>query len=362
MNKNFISLLIISLLFILFFSNCAAPYSKEEYMKLGQNDSPSVTTVVNITGTRNASIIIASSDSQPSSQSGADIVISISDDAGLTINSQISKLNSSTGGSILLMEGTYNISTNILPLSNVNIIGQGSGTILRRNSNSLVQIIYVASTVSNVTFKDFYIDGNGTNFTITGDCYGINSQVTTNTGISYYNIQSNNINCTNQGIGFKNCNYLTICISNNNNGNNNGSVGFHSCSNLTNCIANNNTGSNSVGFFSCNSLSKCVASSNNGSNGNGIGFSGCNYLTNCTGNNNTSSSNSNGVGFWGCIYLTNCNGYFNSSSSGYGYGFILCNRMQQNTGIGNTTALFNNCYSDNGSTPVAMTGDGGWNG
>ena len=143
MKKYFLAFLIGLPLLILFFSNCSTLYSKEDYMKIGQSDNPATSMTVNVTGTRNASVIIASSDSQTTSKSGADLVISTSDDAGLAINVQIAKLNSTTGGTIQLMEGTYNISTNILPLSNVNIAGQGTGTVLRRNSSSLVQVIYV---------------------------------------------------------------------------------------------------------------------------------------------------------------------------------------------------------------------------
>ena len=134
---------------------------------------------------RGATIIVASSNSTQNSQNGADLVISTSSDSGAAINTLITSLNSSGGGTIECMEGTFNFTTNLLPLSNVNIQGQGNATIFQRNSASLIQVIYIPNTVSNITLKDFYINGNGTTYPIaSGLAYGINFQDTTPIGIN----------------------------------------------------------------------------------------------------------------------------------------------------------------------------------
>ena len=134
---------------------------------------------------RGATVIVASSNSTQNSKNGADVVISTSSDSGTAINSLITTLNGSGGGTIELMEGTYNFTTNLLPLSNVNVIGQGIATILQRNSASLSQVINIANTVSNCSFQNFYINGNGTNYSVVAGAYGIyaqsvNSNINTN--------------------------------------------------------------------------------------------------------------------------------------------------------------------------------------
>jgi hypothetical protein len=362
MTKAFTTLLIAISFFTLIFSGCGlnSLYSKEEFMNLGKNNDPSTT--VNVNGTRSATIIIASSDSQAASQKGADLVILTTEDAGIKINEQIALLNSSTGGTVQLMEGTYNVSTNILPLSNVNITGSGTGTILKRSSDSLVQVIYIASSVSNVIFKNFSIDGNGLNYSIQGNGYGINCQINTNIGICYNNIQCNNNNAY-SSYGFYNCTNLTNCAGSNNTytNYNNGegtSCGFCKCSYLTQCESKNNEGiSGCDGFLNCAYLTQCKGNNNTGYGGcPSYGFTDCTYLSQCIGNNNNGDANSSG--FLGCTYLSQCAGSNNS-----GYGFRSCTRMQQNTGSGNSSSLFNSsCYADDGSNPVAMTVAGGFNG
>ncbi len=86
-----------------------------------------------------------------------------------------------------------------------------------------------------------------------------------------------------------------------------------------------------AGFYNCNFLFNCLVSSMHGAL-QGIGFMNCNFVTNCTSNSNNT------------------------------YGYSGCTRMQQNTGMGNTTALFSSCYADVSTNAAALSAAGGYNG
>jgi hypothetical protein len=293
---------------------------------------------------RGATIVIASSDSQTNSQYGADTIISTGSDAGAAINALIIALNAAGGGSILLMEGTYNIETNILPLSNVNISGCGIRTILKRHSSSLYQVIYIASGVTNAVLQDFYVNGNGGTYPISGStCYGIYCQtVNTNPYVFYYNIYVGSNVGDSQVTGFQSCCNMINCTSNGNRTTANSQVqGFNDCWNVSNCsaYANLTTVGYAWGFLGGGNYTNCEATSNSGGTGNyGCGFEGAVMLTNCHSNSNT------------------------GTNTGTGYGYISCIRMQQNTGTGNKTALIGSaCFADSSSNAAGNTAAGGYN-
>lgn len=265
------------------------------------------------------SYCIASLDSSVSNKAGADLIIDTSDDAGVYINSIITTINAFGGGEIHCYPGTYNISTNILPLSNVNISGEGISTIFKRNSSALTQVIYVANTVSNVTMRDFYVDGNGEIYPYNGGiAYGICGQDNTNRGVRYYNIQSS-------------YNYTS--------GNDTSAYGFYNITNFVNCKASYNKGK----------FNSIVAV--------GVGFKFCiNGLSSIAEYNSTIGGTGAAIGFEECIGVDLCLSNNNTSSSGYG--FFECRRMQGNTGTGNTTALLSGCYFSSDTSVAAAAGNG----
>jgi hypothetical protein len=288
---------------------------------------------------RGATYVVSSSDSQTTSQNGSHSIISTSSNAGAALNALIVTLNAAGGGNILLMEGTYNFTTNLLPLSNVNIYGCGISTVLKRGSASLTQVIYIPNTVSNVTFKDFYIDGNGAVYTVSGTTYGIRCQDNTNLGVSYYNI-----------------------INNNHKGSN--VFAFNDCTNMFNCQSNSNTATLTTcfGFIECLNLYNCTSNGNTSPLGEVAGFTWCNYLFHCTSNSNTNTGAFPTYGYDTCSRLSYCVASSNTSTGDVGIGYIGCNYMHQNAGLSNKTSLLNSCYADYNSVAAAFTSSGGYNG
>lgn len=138
-----------------------------------------------------------------------------------TILEALSEVNAyGGGGKVLLLNGTYHLSDCIsLPIgcSNITIKGMGSSTLIKKEYNltvtanedydgrSLFGVMYCES-VENVTFRDFCIDGNKTNYMDTVDEKGgFGTQ-----GIALYN--SNHIEIRN--VKIINTNQYAIYIDN----------------------------------------------------------------------------------------------------------------------------------------------------
>lgn len=116
---------------------------------------------------RSATVVIAASNSLTSQ---ADFVCDGTND-DIIINEAIDTLPTD-GGRILLLEGTYNISSSInVNNSNIEIEGQGKGTILKLSDGSNTSIITITGISSYIYFnkiKNLCIDGNKANQTGTG--------------------------------------------------------------------------------------------------------------------------------------------------------------------------------------------------
>src|SRR6266567_4136675 len=71
----------------------------------------------------------------------------------------------SGGGMIILSQGTFNISAsiNLGSLTNIEVAGQGWGTVLKLNANTDAYILGSAAGCKRLIFRDFAIDGNRTN-------------------------------------------------------------------------------------------------------------------------------------------------------------------------------------------------------
>lgn len=119
------------------------------------------------------------------------------------INNAISALPS-TGGKIVLLEGTYNISGQItVNKPNVTICGMGNSTVLQRKFNGN-NVIYVTS--ANCELAYFKVDGDSATYTNTANC---NIQTY---GAGYQNIHDiTTVNATDCGIKIRNvCHYSNI--------------------------------------------------------------------------------------------------------------------------------------------------------
>ncbi|MDD5676479.1 MAG: right-handed parallel beta-helix repeat-containing protein [Kiritimatiellae bacterium] len=124
------------------------------------------------TGVRTATFVVAAADSPAQARAQADYVCPGRDDH-LAINTAIAALPAN-GGRVHLAEGTYNIGgvegtyggVNILR-GNVLLTGAGSGTrLILQGGLTNINVIWISGKdVSDVTVRDLYIDGNGTNLT-----------------------------------------------------------------------------------------------------------------------------------------------------------------------------------------------------
>ena len=111
--------------------------------------------------TPSATKVVAASNSL---RKNADYICDGTDDQA-EINAAISSLGTS-GGSVILLEGTYSITGPINLASNVALIGQGPGTVLRvPNAFNANLNVVSASGVSRVVVANLRIDGNRANQT-----------------------------------------------------------------------------------------------------------------------------------------------------------------------------------------------------
>jgi parallel beta-helix repeat protein len=120
-------------------------------------------------GLRSATKIVAASNSLDKTR--ADYVCDGTADQE-EINAAISAI-SSVGGTVLLLEGTYNITGSVNLASNIALVGQGPGTVLRIPDyfNANLSVIY-GSGISRVLVADLRVDGNRAH-NMSGTMHGI---------------------------------------------------------------------------------------------------------------------------------------------------------------------------------------------
>jgi len=278
-------------------------------------------------GKRTATIIVAANDSLDKTR--ADYVCDgIADQE--EINNAINALPTS-GGRVLLLEGTYNISAPITILkNNVTLEGQGVGTklfLVNEANCDVIQVGNGTTALEGIKIANLKIDGNKAN------------QVETSHGIYFYGASGYLIsksvienciveNCYSSGIY---CNYLENSIVTRNQTNLNDAAGiFLNYTNNT-IVIENQLNSNFDGIYmysaSYNTITENQANSNNRY---GI------YIRNSS-NNNTiigNQTNSNGYG----IYLYGSNDNIiteNQANSNISYDGIYLAFSNNNTIIGN---------------------------
>lgn len=278
--------------------------------------------------TREASIVIASSDSDENARLTADVVISTATDAAAILNAQMVALSATGGGKIFVRKGTYNIYTDLKVKHKTNLVGEGEGTLIVSPVLLAVKIQpdsnTASCTISDISVYGAIIQGLSSNY-----CTWSNVRVQ---GTGYFNSCNNLINCTaiqtpatvgqygfiycksltncvvdNVLIGFSNCINLTGCSADCKNVidgiENDIQIGFSSCINLTGCSA---FGNSTYGYELCRDLADCVAEYCL------TGFYDCKHISSCYANNNTN-------GYHACGGVVNCRAYKNTA-----FGFNMC--------------------------------------
>jgi len=152
-----------------------------------------------VDATRSATLVVAASDSSDLSKDQADYVCDGTADQ-TEINAAIAALPA-TGGRVLLLDGTYITSSDIVPTSNTSIVGQGFSTIIKP-ANSSTHNIFSGTNLSNILLKDFRIEGNKSNLTYQDDA-DLQNGILCN---EWYNSVLNNLlilNCIGNGLRIK---------------------------------------------------------------------------------------------------------------------------------------------------------------
>ena len=225
-----------------------------------------------------------------------------------------------TGGEVVILDGTYNITASInIPKDNVSIRGSGNATTLKRMYNSTssdsgptASGLITLNEKSGCKIQGLQIDGNKATYTASYN-YGIhlyssdNNTITGNTcnnnysrGISLYSSSNNNTitdntcNNNNYGIRFDSSSDNTIT---GNTCNNNNNYGIYLYSSSNNNTITGNTCNNYHGIFLYSSSDNMVTGNicnNNGSSGISLSSSS---------NNNTVTGNTCNNNYYG-IYLS----------------------------------------------------------
>ena len=257
------------------------------------------------------------------------------------INAAIQALPS-TGGEIVILDGTYNITATIaMDKDNVKLSGNRKATVLKRTWNSSVSegVITITAGISGCCIESFWIDGNKEVYNSNKN-YGIylsgnNNAVTGNT-------------CNNNSYGIYLFSYNTTITGNICNNSNN--YGIYMYGGDNNTVTGNTCNNNSYGAV--------VGGNNNTVTGNtcnnniyyGIYLSGNNNAA--TGN--TCSNNSSGIYLSGSnntvtgnTYNNNHNGIYmpggdnntvtgNTCNNNNNYGIYMSGNNNNNTVTGNT--------------------------
>jgi parallel beta-helix repeat protein len=235
-----------------------------------------------------------------------------------------------TGGEVVILDGTYNITASInIPKDNVSIRGSGNATTLKRmydststDSGPTAKGLITLNEKSGCKIQGLQIDGNRASFT-SGSNYGIYLYSSNNNTIAGNTCNNNNngiriSSSSNNTVTGNTCNNNSYGIrisssSNNtvtgNTCNNNSNNGIYLSSSSNNTVTGNTCNNNSYGIDLSSSSNNTVTGNtcnNNSYNGIYLSSSSDNTVTGNTCNNNSygirlSSSDSNTVTGNTCI-------------------------------------------------------------
>ncbi len=133
--------------------------------------------------TNNLTIVVAADNTDPTRAAQANYRATGTNDQSV-INRAIAEVNAAGGGTVLLLPGIYNLSSNILVKNNVALKGTGWTTKLRLADQTDLNLAGIIRSqgnaglssdidVSNVTISDLQLDGNRVNQSLKNDKYGI---------------------------------------------------------------------------------------------------------------------------------------------------------------------------------------------
>ncbi|MFA5397321.1 MAG: hypothetical protein WC346_15025, partial [Methanogenium sp.] len=305
--------------------------------------------------TREASVVIASSDSDENARLTADVVISTNEDASVIINAQLVALSTAGGGKIFLRAGNYYCYNSVNIQDSITFEGEGANTVLH-NVGAISAIIYTVG-IQNAYLNNFYLHNDG------DASVSLQGQITDDT-VYFYNITSrvdvinrhnfwycsNMLKCTaiNGANGFIGCRYLTQCSSKSDIAYLT-MVGFYQCHYITACIAYKVY----RGFYGGLSHTSCRADTCT------IGYEGTIHVNACT------AMYCGQYGFYNCDGLTNNSGWSCLTISA-SFAFVAtyrdCHGMTVNR-AGQASVYYTSCTPEWGSSanPAADTAAGGWN-
>jgi len=304
--------------------------------------------------TREASVVIASSDSDENARLTADVVISTAQNCIPIIEAQIDALMLKGGGKILVRAGNYyGIADNWTNKTDITLQGEGDSTVFNIG-------IGIDGNLSAITLCDFKVKNSGMGGVNTEGVFVSNVTVENSSARSIAFSNLNNLQncraiCTEGvgslfGSGYDRCIKLSNCTSSGYN------VGFDSCTYLNNCSTDGKgvaaAGLPDTGFFDCDFVVQCY------SNGHTMGFSQCRHISNSQYFRSSANSVSVPVGFYDCAGVANC--YVTSAISALAFrnchGFIA-NRSRNNL------SAYTSCTPEwaSSANPAADTAAGGWN-
>ncbi len=237
------------------------------------------------------------------------------------INAAITALPA-TGGEVVILDGTYNITAKIdVTKDNVSIRGNGNATILKRIYNSsTVEGVITLTGRSGCKIANLQIEGNKTSYTNSNNCgiYLFSSSNNTITGNTY----------NNNDIGI----YLFSSSNNTITGNtyNNNDVGISLGNSSNNTITGNTYNNNSYGIYLFSSSNNTITGNTCNNNSYGI------YLDNLDNNTITGNTcNNNDVGIF-LFSASNNNTITGNTYNNNNYGIYLFYSSNNNTITGNT--------------------------
>ena len=108
-------------------------------------------------GPRGFTYVIAASNSRDNT--GADAVCDGTAD-NVEIQAGIDAVNTAGGGTVMLLDGTYEIDATINLKSSVTLSGNGYGTVLTRSDTTVFLSVATSTTATNVVVENILFDGN----------------------------------------------------------------------------------------------------------------------------------------------------------------------------------------------------------
>jgi len=260
------------------------------------------------------------------------------------INNAITALPA-TGGEIVILDGTYNITAKIdVTKNNVSIRGNGNATILKRMYDSIVEEGVITLTGrSGCKIANLQIDGNKISYTNSSKNCGI-----------YLDSSSDNTvtgnTCNNNGTGIRLYSSSNSTITSNTCNNNNTGIHLYSSSNGT--ITSNACDNNSYfGIYLDSNSDSTITSNTCDNNDTGIYLT---YNSDSTITGNTCNNNDTG------IYLdSNSDSTITGNTcNNNGYSGIGINYSNNNTITGNTCIRGTGQASDYSSDQYTISLDG----